>query len=215
MFGGFNRLILLCIPSGFGHPLGQQCLFVTLDRERRFMLVVVPSDVAPLFWGRVVVFIRPPSDCRNFLWLVAALFPCLSLFFDSGLSSPGLICCLAMSLRFVDLLSFGCAPAVCLARGFVAILPVLRSPAGSGYAGSCGFSYTIWFTTFAMGSPLRGRGWFVLDRNEGLVCFLFPFWAVSSCCHCPSAYGSSVLDSHLYATNACRWCFALYHSGWG
>ena len=26
-----------------------------------------------------------------------------------------------------------------------------------------------------MGSPLRGRGLFVLDRNEGLVCFLFPF----------------------------------------
>ena len=33
------------------------------------------SDVAALFWGRVVVFIRPPSDCRNFLWLVAALLP--------------------------------------------------------------------------------------------------------------------------------------------
>ena len=26
-----------------------------------------------------------------------------------------------------------------------------------------------------MGSPLRGRGSFVLDRNEGLVCFPFPF----------------------------------------
>ena len=26
--------------------------------------------------------------------------PCLSLFFDSGLSSPGLICCCAMSLRY-------------------------------------------------------------------------------------------------------------------
>ena len=81
-----------------------------------------------------------------------------------------------------------CAPTVCWAKGFVAFLPVLRSPAGSGYAGSCGFSSPIWFTPFAMGSPLRGRGWFVLDRNEGLVCFLFPFWAVSSCCHCPSGY---------------------------
>ena len=82
----------------------------------------------------------------------------------------------------------GCAPTVCWAKGFVAFLPVLRSPAGSGYAGSCGFSSPIWFTTFAMGSPLQGRGWFVLDRNEGLVCFLFPFWAVSLCCHCPSGY---------------------------
>ena len=26
-----------------------------------------------------------------------------------------------------------------------------------------------------MGLPLRGRGYFVLDRNEGLVCFPFPF----------------------------------------
>ena len=26
-----------------------------------------------------------------------------------------------------------------------------------------------------MGSPLRGRGLFVLDRNEGFVCFPFPF----------------------------------------
>ena len=82
----------------------------------------------------------------------------------------------------------GCAPTVCWAKGFVAFLPVLRSPAGSGSAGSCGFSSPIWFTTFAMGSPVRGRGWFVLDWNEGLVCFLFPFWAVSSCCHCPSGY---------------------------
>ena len=82
----------------------------------------------------------------------------------------------------------GCEPTVCWAKGFVAFLPVLRSPAGSGYAGSCGFSSLIWFTTFAMGSPLRGRGVFVLDRNEGLVYFLFPFWAVSLCCHCLLGY---------------------------
>ena len=29
-------------PSGCGHPLDQVCLFVTLDRERRITLVVVP-----------------------------------------------------------------------------------------------------------------------------------------------------------------------------
>ena len=120
------------------------------------------SDVANPFWGRVVVFIRPPSASRIFLWLVAALLPGLSLSFDSGLSSPGFICCLAMSLRYVTLLSFGGAPTVCLATGFVAFFPVLRSPAGSGCAGSCGFSSPIWFSTFAMGSPLRGRGWFHL-----------------------------------------------------
>ena len=143
----------------------------------------------PFFWGRVVVLIRPPSDCRNFLWLVAALLPGLSLIFDSGLSSPGLICCYAMSPRYVDLLSYGCAPTVCLATGFVAFFPVLRSPAGSGCAGSCGFSSPIWFTIFAMGSPLRGQGWFDPRSERRFGMFLIPFWAVSSCCHCPLGYG--------------------------
>ena len=144
-------------------------------------MVVPISDVANPFWGRVVVFIRPPSASRNFLWLVASLLPGLSLIFDSGLSSPALICCLAMSLGYVDFMSCGGAPTVCLASGFVAFFPVLRSPAGSGCAGSCGFSSPLWFSTFAMGSPVRGRGWFGV--------FLFPFWAVSSCCHCPSGSG--------------------------
>ena len=54
-------------------------------------------------------------------------------------------------------------------------LPVLRPPACSGSASSGGFSSPLLFTPFTMGSPLQGRGYFVLDRNEGLVCFLFPF----------------------------------------
>ena len=112
------------------------------------------SDVATQFRVKVVVFLRRPSDRQNFLWLVAALLPCLSLFFDSGLTSPGLFCCCAMSLRYVDLLSCGCAPTVCLATELVAIFPVFHSPACSGCAGSCGFSSPIWFATFAMGSRL-------------------------------------------------------------
>ena len=63
------------------------------------------------------------------------------------------------------------------------------APAGSGCAGSCGFSSPIWFTTFAMGSPLRGRGLFAPRSEQRFSMFLFPFWAVSSCCHCPSGYG--------------------------
>ena len=43
--GGVNRFLLICIPSGCGHPLGQQCLFVTHDRERRFTLVVVSFPI--------------------------------------------------------------------------------------------------------------------------------------------------------------------------
>ena len=54
----------------------------------------------------------------------------------------------------------------------MAFLPVLSSPACSGFPGSCEFSSHIWFTPFAMGSPLWGRGWFVLDRNEGSCVFL-------------------------------------------
>ena len=50
MCGGFNRL-LQCIPSGCGHTLGQKCLFVTLDRERRFTLVVVPFRCCHPFLG--------------------------------------------------------------------------------------------------------------------------------------------------------------------
>ena len=69
----------------------------------------------------------------------------------------------------------GCAPTVCWAKGFMAFLPVLRSPACSGFTSSCGFSSPLLFTTFAMGSPLWGRGYFVFDRNEGFVCFSFPF----------------------------------------
>ena len=70
---------------------------------------------------------------------------------------------------------YGCTPTVCWAKGFMAFLPVLRSPACSGFASPCRFSSPIWFTTFAMGSPLWGRGSFVLNRKEGLVCCSFPF----------------------------------------
>ena len=112
----------------------------------------------------------------------------------------------------------GCAPTVCWTKGFVAFLPVLCSSACSGFASYCGFSSPIWFITFAMASPLRGRSYFVLDRNEGLTCFLFPFWAVSSCCHCPSGFshhmGQVLVGSHLCTTDGCRWCFALSPSGW-
>ena len=80
------------------------------------------SDIANHFWGRVVVFVRPPSVCRNFLWLVAALLPGLSLSFASGLSSPGLICCLAMSLRYAGLLCLWLCAHSFLDHGFRGLL---------------------------------------------------------------------------------------------
>ena len=43
--------LLLCIPSGCGHPLGQVYLFVTLDRERRITLVIIPFRCGLPFLG--------------------------------------------------------------------------------------------------------------------------------------------------------------------
>ena len=63
----------------------------------------------------------------------------------------------------------GCAHTCGWAGGFLCFLPALRPPSGSWYTGSCGFSSPLGFPTLAMGSPLRGRGLFVLDRNEGLA----------------------------------------------
>ena len=65
--------------------------------------------------------------------------------------------------------TYGCAHTYCWAWGFLCFLPVLRPPSGSCSTGSSGYSSPLGFPTFAMGSPLRGRGSFVLDRNEGLV----------------------------------------------
>ena len=63
----------------------------------------------------------------------------------------------------------GCAHTDCWALGFLGFLPVLRPPSGSSSPCSSGSSSPLGLPTFTMGSPLRGRGSFVLDRNEGLV----------------------------------------------
>ena len=63
----------------------------------------------------------------------------------------------------------GCAHTACWAWSFLGLLPVLRPPLGSWSPCSSGSSSPLGFSTFAMGSPLRGRGSFVLDRNEGLM----------------------------------------------
>ena len=69
----------------------------------------------------------------------------------------------------------GCAPTVCWVKGFVAFLPVLRSPAGSGYAGSCGFSSPIWFTTFVMGHPCGVEAGLSSIGTKVWYVFSFPF----------------------------------------
>ena len=58
--------LLLCLPSGCGHPLGSLVSFVTIDRQRRwplegFFFCVVDSS----FRIAVVVSLRPLSICHG------------------------------------------------------------------------------------------------------------------------------------------------------
>ena len=82
--------------------------------------------------------------------------------------------------------TYGCAHTYCWAWGFLCFLPVLRPPSGSWSTGYCGCSSPLGFPTFAMGSPLLGRGSFVLDRNEGLVSPFgsVPGWTSHICLRC-------------------------------
>ena len=135
------------------------------------------------FRSGVVVSLRPLSVCQGSLWLVTALFPILSLYLPVPISSW-----LLLLLRQV--------PWVCC-LAFLCFLPALRPPSGFGYTGSSAFSSLLGFPTFAMGSPLRGRGLFVLDGNEGIVstfgsgplvssCLALPPLSAGICAPCPS-----------------------------
>ena len=57
--GGFHVFLLLCLPSGCGHPLGSIASFVTIDRQRRFPLEVVSLRCNLPFRSGVVVSLRP------------------------------------------------------------------------------------------------------------------------------------------------------------
>ena len=74
--------LLLCLPSGCGHPFGSLVSFVTIDRQRRFPLegVFLLGGSLP-FRSGVVVSLRPLSVCHGSMWLVPVLFPSLSLSF--------------------------------------------------------------------------------------------------------------------------------------
>ena len=143
------------------------------------------------FRSGVVVSLRPLFVCHGSLWLVTVLFTCLSLSLLVPLFSwlllllrqVPLVCCLTFPV-VVRTLAVG--PGV-----FLCFLPALRPPLGSWYTGSCGFSSPLGFPTFAMGSPLQGRGLVVLDRNEGLV----------------SPFGSGTLDSSWLALQPLSACF--------
>ena len=103
---------------------------------------------------------------------MTALLPGLTLYLPvphlllaSSAASPG-------DLGVPPCCTCSCAHTACWACSFLGFLPVLRPPSGSWSACSSGSSSPLGFPTFAMGSPLLGRGSFVLDRSEGLV---YPF----------------------------------------
>ena len=87
--------LLLCLPSGCGHPLGSLVSFVTIDRQRRFPLEKVFFCVVASHFGVVSLF---SYILRRFV-----LGPCgwCPSFYLAGHctcqypSSPGFLCCLA------------------------------------------------------------------------------------------------------------------------
>ena len=137
------------------------------------------------FWGRVVVFKRTLSVCRNFWWLVTTLFPGWSLFLASGLSSPGLLGCLALCLRSADWLCLLLCPHGLLDQG---IRGLFACPSPSSLLWFCEFRCVL----SPMVHTLRDG---VTPAGSRLVCprserrfsvFSLSLWDVSSCCPCPS-----------------------------
>ena len=120
---------------------------------------------------------------------MATRLPGLSLYFASGLSSPGLFCCLAMSLRYADLLYLWLCAHSLLDHG---VRGLLACPSLSSLLWFCKF---LWVLFSPMVHILRDG---VTPAGSRLVCprserrfnvFSLPLWAFSSCCPCPSGYG--------------------------
>ena len=58
--------LLLCLPSGCGHPLGSLVSFFTIDRQRRLPLEgFFPLCGSLPFRRAVVVSLRPLSVCHG------------------------------------------------------------------------------------------------------------------------------------------------------
>ena len=106
---------------------------------------------------------------------MATLLPGLSLFFVSGLSSPGLVGCLAMCLRYADLLYLWLCAHSLLDLG---ICGLLACPSPSRLLWFCKFRWVLFspmvHTLRDEVTPAGSR--LVCPRSERrLVCFLFPF----------------------------------------
>ena len=186
---GFNCLLLLCIPSGCGHPLGQERLFVTLDRERRFTILVVPFRFRlPILGAGRGIPLSPfglsplmVAGDRALAWLVAelcrwAVFSWPHLLLSYGPSGCWLAVHVVVCPLFVgptvswpSCLSFALLLALVLRFPVGSLLPYGSHPSRWGHP--CGVEALL----SSIGTKVR--------------VFPFPFWAVSSCCHCPWGFG--------------------------
>ena len=128
---------------------------------------------------------------------MATLLPGLSLFFASGLSSPGLLCCLAMCLRYADLLYLWLCAHSLLGQG---VSGLLACPSLSSLLWFCMF---LWVLFSPMVHTLRDG---VSPAGSRLVCprserrfsvFSLSLWVVFFVLSLPfrmkSPYGSGVL----------------------
>ena len=106
---------------------------------------------------------------------MATLFPGLSLFFASGVSSPGLLGCLALCLRYADLLYLWLCAHSLLDQG---IRGLFACPSPSSLLWFCEFRWVLFSPmvhTLRDGVTLAGSR-LVCPRSERrLVCFPFPF----------------------------------------
>ena len=177
------------------------------------------SDFANPFWGHVVVFLRPPSVCRHFLWLVAAFVSGLSLSFASGLSSPGLSCYLAMCLRCADwlslwlcvhsLLGFRVSWPSCLSLALQLAL-VLQVPVSSLLP--YGSHPSRWGHPCGVEDGLSSIGTKVSCFSLSLLeLFLH---VVNVLGVLVTIWVSVLVGSRLCVTDGFRWCYALSPSGW-
>ena len=141
------------------------------------------------------------------VWLVATLFPGLSLFFASRLSSPGLLGCLALCLRYADLLYLWLCTHSLLAQG---ICGHFACPLPSSSLWFCKFGWVLFSPmvhTLRDGDTPAGPR-LVYPRSERrFSVFSLSFWAVSSCCHCPSGCGHHM--GQVLVWRACRWSGVL------
>ena len=146
---------------------------------------------------------------------MATLISALSLFFNSGLSSPGLLGCLAMCFRYADLLYLWLCTHSLLDQG---VRGLFACPSPSSLLWFCMFRWALFSLmvhTLRDGATPAGSR-LVCPRSERRFSVVsLSLWAVSSCCPCPSGYSHHMGQVCWFgAPDGSRGCCALSPYGW-